>query len=589
MRKLSYTLALLLASAALSAKAGDGTHTLHLYTTNDVHGHYFDAAYVGDGVQGSLLSVNRYIDARRREFGRDNVILVDSGDFLQGDNATYYYNYVATDKPHVYTLMSAYMGYDAVVVGNHDIEAGPEVYDRMKRELKVPFIAANAIDRSTGKPHFKPYAILHKDGLKVAVIGLTNPCMRNWLGEDKLSDMDFIDLMAGGYTQVLVDKVSELEHPDVVIVATHSGTGRGDGSMAESQGLDLLNSLRGVDVIVCAHDHRPCVYTKGGTSLVNSGSHANNLGHAVITVGTKDGKVVSRSTSPEIVELDIRDTDPRMTRKFSRPYDKVKEFSTREIGSLTMNLSTSEAFTGMCDYLNFVHSVCLECTGADICFAAPLKFNGFVKNGQVIYDDLFTIYPYENQLTVIKMTGAEVQRYLEASYDSWINTVVPSLGTNDVISVSPEHILKIQQLDDPRTGQKGWSFINRSYNFDSASGINYTVCVTMPAGRRVEIHSMADGSAFDPAKTYRVAMTSYRANGGGALLEKAGIPDSEPRVVAREKEIRDLVYDYFKEHGTVTPELVGRPEVIGRWYFTPNPLAETVLHQDMRLLFPHRP
>lgn len=586
MKKLTVYLILLLASASLYAKAGDGIHTLHLYTTNDVHGHYFDAAYVGDGVQGSLLSVSDYINDRRREFGKDNVILVDSGDFLQGDNAAYYYNYIATDKAHIYPLMAAYMGYDAVVAGNHDIEAGPEVYNRLKHELKVPFLAANAIDRSTGKPHFTPYAILRKHGLKIVVIGLTNPCMRNWLGEDKLDDMDFYDLIAGDYTQRLANKVIELEHPDILIVATHSGTGNGDGSIAESQGLDLLNSLSGVDVIVCAHDHRPCAFTKGGTSLVNSGSHGNNVGHAVITVETKGGKVVAKTTSSEIVELDKMETNHRMTKRFSRQYAKVKEFSTREIGSLTMDLRTSDAFIGMCDYLNFVHSVCLESTGADVCFAAPLKFNGHVEKGKVIYNDLFTIYPYENQLTVIEMTGAEIIRYLEASYDAWINTVTPSAGTNSTITVSPEHILKIQQLDDPRTGQKGWSFVNRSYNFDSASGINYTVCVTMPAGHRVEIHSLADGSAFDPSKTYRVAMTSYRANGGGGILKKAGISDSEPRVVAREKEIRDLVYDYFMEHGTVTPESVGRPETIGRWYFTPSPLAETVLRQDMMLLFP---
>lgn len=578
MKKTLYASLALAFMLSCAGRPSDGLHTIHIYSTNDIHGHYFDSTYVGGNVQGSLLAVSEYINQRRAEFGRDNVILVDGGDFLQGDNAAYYHNFVDTDSPHVYAQMAERMGYDAVIVGNHDIEAGPAVYNRMKKELKMPLLAANAIDRSSGKCHFREYSVVKRQGLRIAIIGLTNPAMRTWLGEDKLDDMDFVDPM-NGFAQQLVDKVRAKENPDALVLVIHSGTGNGDGSMLESQGLDLMQSLQGVDLVVCAHDHNPMTVDNDQTDLIDAGSHCNMVGHATLSIETKDGKVVSKDMKVETVGIDRHSIDKAMSEEFQATYDKVKQFSNMEIGTLEMELRTSEAFTGMNNYLNFVHSVCLEATGADICFAAPLKFDGHVSAGTVVYNDLFTIYPYENQLFVITMSGREVKDYLEAAYDGWINSVSGAKG---------ETLLKIVPRSDARTGQQGWSFVNRSYNFDSASGINYSVDVTKPKGSRISISSLADGSAFSMDATYKVTTTSYRVNGGGGLMKAAGIPDAEPRIIAREKEIRDMVYDYFLAHGTVTPQLVAKPELIGRWEFVPQNIVAPLMQQDMQRLFPIR-
>lgn len=553
------------------------TRTIHIYTTNDVHGHYYDSTYVGKSTHGSLLAVSRFINAQREKYGRDNVILLDGGDFLQGDNAAYYYNYIDTRSPHIYALMSDHMGYDAVTVGNHDIEAGPSVYNRVKKEMKMPLLAANAIDGKSGKCHFQEYAVIRRGSVKIAVIGLTNPNMRAWLAEDKFDGMDFINPLADGWGQALVDRVRAKEDPDAVIFVIHSGTGKGDGSMLESQGLDLLKTLKGVDLVVCAHDHRPFTVDGEESDFINAGSHCNCVGHAALTFDLIRRKVAGKDMKVETIDIDKKDIDRKMAEKFRPQYEMVKKFSTREIGELEMPLGTREAFCGMNDYLNFVHRVCLEATGADICFAAPLKFNGHVQKGKVVYNDLFTIYPYENQLFVLTMTGREIKDYLEASYDGWINTV---RGGAD------ECLLKIVPQADPRTGQDKWSFVNRSYNFDSAAGINYTVNITAPFGSRISIRSMADGSAFDMEKVYKVTTTSYRANGGGGLMKAAGIADTEPRIIERHKEIRDMVYDFFLSHGKVGREMVGDPAVIGSWKFVPEEVAGLMLESDMRKLFP---
>ena len=112
---------------------------------------YFDSLYVSDRTNTSLLSASWYVDSLRTAVGKDNVILVDVGDFLQGDNAAYYYNYVDTTSKHLFARMAEHMKYDAVIVGNHDVETGHAVYDRLGAQMSVPLLAPNAIrtDKNT--------------------------------------------------------------------------------------------------------------------------------------------------------------------------------------------------------------------------------------------------------------------------------------------------------------------------------------------------------------------------------------------------------------------------------------------------------
>jgi len=265
-----------------------------------------------------------------------------------------------------------------------------------------------------------------------------------------------------------------------------------------------------------------------------------------------------------------------MSRMFHDDFEKVREFTCREIGTLKSDLRTRDAYTGMSDYINLLHTLALESTQAQISFAAPLTFDGTIAAGTLLYNDLFTVYPFENQLYVLKMTGKEIKDYLEYSYDSWIYTY----------GKGSEHLLKISETPDPRTGRERWSFVGRSYNFDSAGGLVYEVDVTRPFGGRIEIVSLADGSSFDCSQSYDVAMTSYRANGGGGIVRQgAGIADPENRVVARYKEIREMLYDYLLKNGSIDPQATGRKELIGQWAFVPERLAAPAMKSDMDLIF----
>ncbi len=576
MKKNTFLFCFLLLLAACGPK--DGIHTLKLLTTNDVHGYWFDSTYTGSGTRQSLFAVNYYVDSIRNAAGEENVLLVDAGDCLQGDNATYYYNYVDTDAAeHLFTRLVSYMKYDVITVGNHDIETGHAVYDKLEKQLGkhgIPLLGGNAIRNDDGKPYFRTYKVFRRAGLKVAVLGYTNANNPAWMDESLWYGMHFERLVP--LVQQDVDMVIAKEKPHVVIVSMHSATGKGTFDNPEAEALDLYRTLRGVDFVVCAHDHREVTFHNDSIALINTGCRAKYLGCGTLNVEVRDGKVVGKTIGSELIKVDKSKADARMRETFRSEFETVRDFSFREIGVLSTDLRSRDSYLGMSPYINLLHTVELKSTGAQVAFAAPLTFNGTVKTGILVYNDLFTIYPFENQLYTMRLKGSEIKNYLEYSYDAWLD------------EPDGPHALRIREYDDPRNSQSGWSFVSRSYNFDSASGINYTVNITKSKGERVNISSMADGSPFDPEAEYVVALTSYRASGAGGLLtEGAGIPkaDLEGRIVSRGKEIRDCVYDFINVNGIVDGESVGDAKLIGSWKFVPEKTAAKKLGDDFNLLF----
>ena len=569
---------LLLSVLALGACASQsGTYTLHLLTTNDVHGRWFDTDYTTGVRRNSLMAVNYYVDSIRKADGTGNVLLIDAGDCLQGDNASYYYNYVDTLSEHLFSRLVSYMKYDGITVGNHDVETGHRVYDRVSRELHrhgIPFFGGNAIRNDNGKPYFDVYKVYKRSGLKILVLGYTNANNPAWMDESLWSGMHFESLVP--LVQNDVDKYTAKTKPDVVIVTVHSATGDGNGRQLEAQGSDLYKSLKGVDFVVCSHDHREITFNNGSIALINTGNRAKFLGHGRLTLEKKNGRVVSKRVDSELIPVDKKKSDPAMKEFFKEDFEAVKAFSHEEIGALAVDLRTKDAYSGMCNYVNLLHTVMLKGTGADVSFAAPLSFNSTIKSGILIYDDLFSIYPFENELYSMRLKGSEIKAYLEYSYSKWLN------------APGSDHVLRIIRQDDPRNNQTGWSFVNRTYNFDSAAGICYTVDINRPAGKRVNITSMADGSAFDPDADYVVALTSYRASGAGGLLTKgAGIPENEleVRIIRRYPEIRSFIYDFIKEFGLVDESAIYKPSRNGSWMFVPEKEAERRIGEDLSLVF----
>ena len=572
MKKLPILLLCIAACLSCSHKLKDGEYTLTVLSTNDVHGTWFDSTYVGGGIRKSVFALNHYIDSVRKADGPENVLLVDAGDCLQGDNATYYFNFVDTTSTHLFSRIMEYMKYDAVAVGNHDIETGHQVYDKVTRELKAAgadFLAGNAVKNDGSGTYFPLYKMVEKAGLRIAVLGYTNANIKAWLAEEIWSGMHFVSI--ADIIQRDVDYVIKKEKPDVVVASMHSACGKGDGSVLEAEALDAFNKVKGVDWLICGHDHLPYVETRDTCALLNSGSHSRYLAHGKIHLKVEHGKIVSKTFETDLIPVDAAKADHVMREHFRPEFEAVKAFTVKKVGTLVTDLRTRDSYAGQSDYMNVLHFITMNRPDVEISIAAPLTFNGIIRKGDLLFNDLFTIYPFENQLYVVKMTGDEVRRFLEASYDRWI--VTPG-----------EHVLRMVPGDNYRTGQRKWSFENAFFNFDSAGGLIYTVDVTKPMGSRVNISSMANGEPFEPERTYNVGMTSYRASGGGDLLKAIGIDtdNMDERIVNRYPEIRTLIYECILEHKVMDPQsCLG---IIGTWKFVPAS-AEKKIAADMQLLF----
>ena len=573
------------AAAALTLSAcstlKDGEYNLSVVSTGDGHGYWF-AKPIEDGgkARGSLMAQSAFVNGIRESKGADNVILVDAGDNFFGNGAPFYYNYVDTTAAHLYPRLASYMGYDAVIAGHSDFESGHRVYDRVAKEMRkegIPFLAGNALSDKNGKPYFPAYSIIKKGGVKVAVLGYTNADNASLMDASGVSGIRFESLLP--LVQEDVDKVRSKEKPQVVIVVAHTAMGKGDGQNLEKQGLDLFQSLKGVDIIITGHDHSNKAMSADSVVVLDCGRAGQNAGVTDIKLVVKGGKVVSRTLDANMVSIKSEEYDSAMEKAFETDYNKVHSFMTSTVGEIKKDLVSREFYYKQCDYLNFLHALAFSAYPVDISLSATLLIDGKVPAGEVRYQDIRKVYPYENKLVALRLTGTEIKKYLEASYNAWINTVAePSDET---------HVLKIKQSKDYSTGKMAWKLAKSPANFDSAAGINYTVDVTKPYGSRITITGMADGRAFEMDKEYIVAITTYRSVGSGGLLKAAGLPDMksvEDRIVYRGPEFRTILYEYFKKNGSVDPAVIGDPKAIGSWKFVPD-FAPDAIKADVELLY----
>ena len=576
---------IILAAAAATILAGcsslkDGEYNLSLVTTGDGHGSWFSKPFSDKGsARGSLMDQSQYVTDLRAEKGEDNVILVDAGDNFLGSNATFYYDYVDTLSPYLYPKLAAYMKYDAVIAGHCDFEAGHRVYDRAAegfRKEGIPFLAGNVVSTDNGKRYFRTGTIVKKNGVKVAILGYTNADNAALMDRNAYTGLEFKSLTP--LVQEDVDVFRKKYKPQVVVVVAHTAIGKGEGNNTEKQGLDLFESLRGVDFLVTAHDHSNKVMKRDSIVLISSGKSGQYVGYGEVKLLVKGGKVISRELDAKSVSLSSDKTDTAMESAFKDEFDAVKTFSCSKIGSVKKDLVSREFYSGQCDYLNFLHALALTYCPMDISLTSTLLIDGKISAGDVTFNDLKTLYPYGNKLVVLKLSGEEIKRYLEASYDLWIETVS---------GPEADHILRIKLSKDWGSGQMVWKLAKSPANFDSAAGIDYTVDVTKPYGERVNIQSMADGTPFEMTKMYNVGITSYRSTGAGGLLKAAGLlsaEEVESRTIFKGAEFRTILYEYFQKNGSIDPTLIGKKELVGRWKFVPEGVRE-VIRKDVELCY----
>ncbi len=552
------------------------TVKLRIVETSDVHGCFFPYDFINRRpMSGSMARVSSYIKELRKTYG-DNLLLFDNGDILQGQPTCYYYNYVNTDLENVAAKVINYLGYNAQIFGNHDVETGHAVYDKWIREIKCPVLGANIIETGSGKPYVPPYTIIKREGVKVAVIGMITPAIPNWLNESLWEGLHFQEMTA--CARYWVEELRKTEKPDVIIGVFHSGKDGGikTTDYEEDASVRVAKEVPGFDLVLFGHDHTPhrdFVKNSEGKNVLclDPSCYANNVSDAEITLTMKNGKVLYKQIRGEIVNIQDQPVDEDFMSYFKADIDSVNNFVNRKIGTFKNTIYTRDSYFGNSAFIDLIHQLQLQLTDADISFNAPLSFNSVIREGDIHVSDMFNLYKYENQLYVMKLTGEEIRKHLEMSYDLWVNTMK-----------SPDD--HIMLLNDGQTDDKQrFRFKNLAFNFDSAAGIDYEVDVTKPDGQKVQILRMSNGEPFDEKKVYKVALNSYRGNGGGELLTKgAGIPQKELRsrtIFESEKDQRFYLMKEIEKAGVLDPQ----PGT--NWKFVPEEWTKPALERDRKLLF----
>lgn len=507
-----------------------GEFDLHVYSTNDVHGMYFDSTTYGSVNSSSYSKICRFIKNKRALYGEQNVVLVDAGDIMQGTSSSYYFNYIdssATESEAAKILN--YIKYDAVIVGNHDIEAGHRNYDMLNNDLNAPLLAANAVKSGTEDCYFKAYTIIKRGGLKIAIIGMTNSWIKHWVGVEERKGIEFLPIYP--LMQSLVDDIRSREKPDLVFLVSHSGFGDGSKENEEQCSRYVADHVRGLDGLFIGHDHialkEKRLMEKDTVGLIESGSRANYISETNFHI-VKDKQGITISSNQNLISLKDSLSDEEYDKFFYNDFLKVKKFSNKKIGSLLSDIDMSLAAEEQCPYLDLIHSVQLDVSGAQISITAPTSIKGYLPAKDITYNDLFKLYVFENTLKVVKMTGEEITKYLNESYSRWNKT-------------------------------------DNYYNWDSAAGINYEVSRSRNGDKKVNVLSMADGSRFYRDSSYTVAMTSYRLSGGGDLLKNAGIRIDSNNTIAEYGDIRELIGSYFIKNKSVDPSYLKNKNIIGTW------------------------
>lgn len=548
--------------------------------TSDIHGAFFPYDFINNRQMNRGISHVYSAIQQQRKLDK-NVVLLENGDILQGQPTAYYYNFIDTTSVHLAARIVNFMKYDAASVGNHDIETGHRVYDKVFSEYNCPVLAANAVRTSDGKPYFKPYTIIKRNGVKIAVLGMITPGIPKWLPKQIWEGIEFRDMIETA--EYWIKEIREKEKPHVIVGLFHSGydfarEGEHENTYKnENASILVAEKVAGFDVIFIGHDHaqycnKICNSAGDSVLIIDPQNEGKLISKARINITMKGDKILTKTINGELLDIKNFTPDSLFLAEFKSDFDAVKTFVSRPIGKFTKTISTRKSFFGASEFIDLIHRIQLNITKADISFAAPLSFDAQIAEGEIFVSDMFKLYRYENLLYSMRLTGKEIKDFLEYSYSLWTTEM----------KTADDNILLLRNEESNRNGR----LQNPFYSLDCAAGIIYTVDVTKPVGEKINIKSLYNGDEFDMNKTYNVAINSYRGNGGGGhLTDGAKIPKNEleSRITfSTSRDLRYFLMQWIEQQKQIEPTLLLNSD---EWKFIPENIVTPAIARDYKLLF----
>ena len=508
-----------------SPQAPDTTHIVIVATT-DVHGRALGWDYVRDAeAPGGLSRAATILETLRAQYpGR--LVLVDAGDLLQGNPFATFFGRQDQRQPQPIVDALNALQYDAATPGNHDFDFGLALLRRAGVEATYHYVAAN-VEQTSGGSLFPATVVLQRAGVRVGVTGLTTPGVMVW-DRAQLAGQVRVRRVAEAAPAALAQL--EREGANVKVVLIHAGLGGGSsydttGVGPENDAAALASVTPKPDVVVVGHSHREIRDTViNGVHFVQPKNWAQSL--SVVHVFVLQGKVVS--VRADLIPLRTTPELPRFARRLDAAHEAARLWAATPIGTAGPGFDGRYARVQDGALLDFINEVQRRKTGAQLSAAAAFEVQAGLPDGEVHLRDVAGVYPYENTLRAVRISGQQLREFLEHSaryfqtYQAGVRRII-----NDTVP---------------------------GFNFDVVSGVAYNIDLSRPAGQR--IRGLAyEGKLVQPTDSFTLALNSYRAAGGGGYAMLAGA-----RVTYdRGEDVRDLLVDEIRRVHALDARTYFRP------------------------------
>src|SRR2546426_1622174 len=523
-----------------SSPVSDTAHVVIVATT-DVHGRVLGWDYVRDAAApGGLSRAATVVETVRAQYP-DQVVLVDAGDLIEGTLFAGYFAERDSQRPPPVVEALTAMQYDAATPGNHEFDFGGAVLARATGDATYHYVSANIFRGASDTLVYPPHVVVTRAGVKIGITGLTTPGVMVW---DRSQLGGRIRVRPIAEAAPLALRRLDLAGVDLKVVLIHSGLN--EPSSYDTAGVGAENAALALasiplpaprpDLVIVGHSHKEMRdYVVNGVHFVQPRNFALSLAVVHVSLvketgqgggGTSGYRVVSMR--PELIPLATVAEQPRFVRRFTAAHERARAWAATPLGTAGQGFSARYGRAEDTPLLDFINEVQRRRAGADLSATADFELGAGLPEGEVRERDVSGIYPYENTLRAVRISGDQLKAYLEQAARYF------------------------------RTYQPGASLINDSvagFNFDIVSGVTYTIDMTQAPGRRIRGLAYR-GRAVAPADSITLALNSYLQSGGGGytMLQGARL------VYDRGESIRDRL----------SQEIRTRRHLIVQGVFTPS-------------------
>jgi 2',3'-cyclic-nucleotide 2'-phosphodiesterase (5'-nucleotidase family) len=530
MRSIAPCVALLSCLGCASAPLASSADSIDLAiaTTTDVHGRITAWDYYANRAETirGLTRAATIVDSVRSA-NPDRVILLDAGDLLQGNPLAYVAARVSTNRANPIIAAMNAMHYDAAAIGNHEYNYGVPYLDSAVAQANFPFLSANTYRAGEPAVHaYRPWTIVEREGIKIGIVGATTPGVTLWDAENIRDRVRFGDIVPAVRDAV---KAVSAAGADIVLVTVHSGLNEPSsydtvttGVPSENVAARIAAEVPGIDLILYGHSHKEMRGTTiGETLLIQPKNWATSVDVAHLTLSRENGKWRVTARRSDLVQAAGHAEDARMVAVAAPIHKETVAYVTTPIGNTTERWSGDSARVMDTPLIDFILETERRAAGAELASTAAFSTAAALGPGPVNIAQVAQLYPYDNTLRAIRISGKQLRDYLE--FSSRYYRTVPS----------PTSPLET----DP--GIPG-------YNFDIVSGVDYTIDVSKPVGFRVTRLDYK-GAPVRDTDSFTMAFNNYRQTGGGGYSMLSGAPV----VYDRQQEIRQLLIDEVRRRGTL--------------------------------------